>query len=178
MGLQTQAMKLDRVQSVQYLGMWLDDKLSWHEHVNQTCASLIKYAGIFNHIKNFVSVEIARELYLAFVYLRIQYGIGIYGNCAKEMLSKLQVMQNKLLELHLKYHRRTSTHFLHHVMLISQLNDMHIVKVLSFVNECRSGRIPNIFLDYYKVRETGLDLRNNRTLDIPWARNQSGSKPL
>ena len=71
----------------------------------------------------------------------------------------------------------TDTHlriFLHHVMSILQLSDMHIVQVLSFVNECRSGRIPDIFLDYYKVRETRLELRNNRTLDIPWARPDLG----
>ena len=37
-GLQTQAMKIDRVQSVQYLGMLLIEKLYWHEHVTQTCA--------------------------------------------------------------------------------------------------------------------------------------------
>ena len=173
-GLQPQAMKIDRVQSVQYLGMLLDEKLYWHEHVTQTCASLIKYFGIFNHIKNFVSVKIARQLYFAFVYSRIQYGIEIYGNCAKETLSKLQVMQNKLLKLLLKYDRRTPTNFLHHVLSILQLNDMHMVKVLSFVNECRSGRIPDIFLDYYKVRETERELKNNRTLDIPWARTDLG----
>ena len=91
-------MEIDRVQSLQYLGMLLDKKLYWHEHVTQTCVSLIKYFGIFNHIKNFVSVKIARQLYFAFMYSRIQYGIEIYGNCAKETLSKLQVMQNKLLK--------------------------------------------------------------------------------
>ena len=74
----------------------------------------------------------------------------------------------------MKYDRRSPTVFLHHVMSILQINDMHIVKVLSFVNECRSGRIPDIVLDYYKVRETGLELRNIRTLDIPWAKTHLG----
>ena len=83
-------------------------------------------------------------------------------------------MQNKLLKLLLKYDRRTSTNCLHHEMSILQLNDMHTVKVLSFVNECRSCRIPAIFFDYYKVRETRRELRNNRTLDIPWARTDLG----
>ena len=53
-GLQTKAIKFDRVQSVQYLGMLLDETLYWHEHANPTCASLIKYFGIFNHVKNVV----------------------------------------------------------------------------------------------------------------------------
>ena len=60
--------------------------------------------------------------------------------------------------------------FLHRKMSISQHNAMHVVKVLLFVNECRLGRIPDISIDYYKVRKTGLEIRNNRNLDIPWAR--------
>ena len=55
-------------------------------------------------------------------------------------------------------------------MSILQLNDIHIVEVLSFVNECRSGRIPDIYLDHDKVREIGLELRNNLTLNISRAR--------
>ena len=72
------------------------------------------------------------------------------------------------------FDRRTPTNFLHHVMSILQLNDKHIVKVLSFVNECRSDKIPDIFLDYYKVRETGQEIRNNRKLDILWTRTDLG----
>ena len=73
--IQTEVMQINRVESVQYLGMLLDEKLYWHEHVDQICASLVKYFGIFNHIKNFVSKRIARQLYFAFIYYRIQYGI-------------------------------------------------------------------------------------------------------
>ena len=91
--LQTQAMKIGRVQSVQYLGMLLDENLYWHEHVNQTCASLIKYSGIFDHIKNFVSVKIAKHLYFAFLHSRILYGVAINENCAKGTFYKLRVMQ-------------------------------------------------------------------------------------
>ena len=74
----------------------------------------------------------------------------------------------------MKYDRRTPTIFLHQILSILQLHDIHVVKVLSFVNECRSGRIPNIFLDYYQVRETEHELRNNRTLDILWANTDLG----
>ena len=34
---------------------------------------------------------------------------------------------------------------------------MHTAKILSFVNERRSGRVPDIFVNYYKIRETGLE---------------------
>ena len=172
--IQTEVMQINRVESVQYLGMLLDEKLYWHEHVDQICASLVKYFGIFNHIKNFVSKRIARQLYFAFIYSRIQYGIETYGTCAKETLAKVQIMQNKLLKLLLKWDRRTPTDLVHYHLSILKINDMHTAKILSFVNECRSGRVPDIFVNYYKIRETGLNLRDRSSLDIPWARTDMG----
>ena len=112
--IQTEVMQINRVESVQYLGMLLDEKLYWHEHVDQICASLVKYFGIFNHIKNFVSKRIARQLYFVFIYSRIQYGIETYGTCAKETLAKVQIMQNELLKLLLKWERRTPTDLVHY----------------------------------------------------------------
>ena len=149
-------------------------RLYWHDHVDQICASLVKYFGIFNHIKNFVSLRISKQLYYAFIYSRIQYGIEAYGSCAKESLSKLQIMQNKLLKLLLKWDRRTPTDLVHQRLSILKIDDVHIAKVLSFVNECRSCRVPEMFVNYYKTRETGLNLRNRSSLDIPWARTDLG----
>ena len=158
--IQTDVMQITRVKSVQYLGMSLDQNLYWHDHVNHICASLVKYFGVFNHIKNFVSWWISKQLYYAFVYSRIQYGIQVYGSCSKESLSKLQIMQNKLLKLLLKWDRRTPTDLVHQRLSILKIDDVRIAKVLSFVNECRSCRVPEMFVNYYKIRETGLHLRN------------------
>ena len=66
--------------------MLLDENLYWHDHVDQICVSLVKYFGIFNHVKNFASLRITRQLYYAFDYSQIQYGIEAYGSCAKETL--------------------------------------------------------------------------------------------
>ena len=170
----TEAMQINRVKSVQYLGMLLDENLYWHEHIDQTCASLVKFFGIFNHVKHFVSLRIARQLYFAFIYSRIQYGIEAYGSCAKETISKLQIIQNKLLKLLLKWDRRTPTDFVHHRLSILKVSDVHSAKILSFVNECRSRRVPDIFVEYFRTRETGLNLRNKSSLDIPWARTNMG----
>ena len=100
--------------------------------------------------------------------------IEAYGSCAKETLSKLQITQNKLLKLLLKWDRRTPTDLVHQQLSILKIDDVHIAKVLSFVNECRSCRVPEMFVNYYDIRETGLNLRHRSSLDIPWARTDLG----
>ena len=131
--------------------------------------------GIFNHVKHFVSKRIARQLYFSFIYSRINYGIEVYGSCADEHLSKLQVMQNKLLKLLLKLDCRTSTSLLHHNMTLLKIADIHTVNILSFVNECGAGRNPDIFKNYFTVREATYDFRHKDRLFVPLARTELGS---
>ena len=57
------------MQSIQYIGMLLDDKLYWQEHVNQTCVSLIKYFGICNHIDDLC---IGKDIEATFLHLYIR----------------------------------------------------------------------------------------------------------
>ena len=52
---------IKRVNHTKYLGMLIDENLNWHEHVNFLCKSLVKYFGIFNKIKNFVTAKTARQ---------------------------------------------------------------------------------------------------------------------
>ena len=56
----------------------------YNEHFQSICNSFLKYFGIFDHIKHKVNKKTARQLYFAFVFSRIKYGIEIYGNCSEK----------------------------------------------------------------------------------------------
>ena len=51
---------IKRVTEIKYLGLVLDEKLIYNEHVQSISNSLIKYSGIFNHIKYKVNYKTAR----------------------------------------------------------------------------------------------------------------------
>ena len=68
------------VKTLRYLGVYFDDTSKWNGHVDYVCNSLIKYFGIFNHIKNKVTKPIMRQLYYAFIYSKTKYAIEVYGN--------------------------------------------------------------------------------------------------
>ena len=96
--LHTDVMNIDRVEAMKYLGVTLDEK-TWQEQVSSVCSSLVQFFGIFNHIKLFVFRKIAKQIYFACIYSKIRYAIEIFGSCSKELISRLQIMQNKLLKL-------------------------------------------------------------------------------
>ena len=156
------------------LEVWSYMKATEHGYAEYVYNSLVKYFGIFNHVKTIISKKIARQLYFAFIHSRIRYGIEIVGDCANEYLQKLQVIQNKLLKLLLNFDRRMSTNDLHQQLSLLKVVDIHTVNVLSFVDECRSGRCPTLFSSYYHVREAEYELRQNDRLHVSMARTNTG----
>ena len=169
---------IKRVTEIKYLWLVLYEKLNYNEHVQSISNSLIKYFGIFNHIKYKVNDKTARQLYFAFVCSQLKYGIEIYGNCSERNIDKLQTMHNKLLRLLLHSDRLTPTNKLHRHMNILKISDLYKCSVLSFVNDTQLGKCPEIFENYFEKKHSNYDLRQKRQLVIPTARLALGDRAL
>ena len=148
------------VSSVKYLGLIFDESLTWNEHVNSLCNSLLKYFGIFNQVKHFINKRLARQIYFAFIYSRIRYGIETYGSCSEKLINKIQIIQNKLMKMLLGLNPRTSTNRLHMYMNVLKVKDLYKVNILDFVNSCITGKCPDSFNNYFIERESNYNIRN------------------
>ena len=165
---------IKRVSSAKYLGVIFDEQLMWTDHVSFVCKSLLKFFGIFNNIKHIVSKNIARQLYFAFIYSRIAYGLEIYGNCSQHNLQKIQIIQSKLLKLLLSKDPRTSTNELHKYMNILKVKDIQTVNIIYFVRNCLTQNCPDLFFDYYTNRISPYAIRN-MGLNVIRSRTQLGA---
>ena len=172
--IETEFMTIMRVKSFKYLGLTLDETLNWNEHVNELCKSLIKYFVIFNHIKYKITPVVVRQLYYAFIYSRIKYGIELYGSSSASNMNKVQVIQNKLLKMVLKLDRLMPTNDLHKNIKILKIDDIHKCNTLGLVNEMVSDRCPAIFRNYFEIKENSYDLRTRDQLTIPLTRLNLG----
>ena len=127
--IKTGVMDVIRVKTFQYLGVYFDETLKLNEHVDYVCNSLIKYFGIFNHMKNNATKPIVGQLYYAFIYSKIKYGIEAYGNTSAKNIYRIQVILNKLLKLILRWDRQTSTNFVHSDLKILKVQDIYNYKI-------------------------------------------------
>ena len=80
---------LKQVQSVKYLGVIIDDNLSWKDHIKSVCNNLIKYIGIFYKIRYKLPFYCLKNLYFSTVFPIILYGIEIYGNTFSSLTSMI-----------------------------------------------------------------------------------------
>ena len=141
------------------MGLTLDETLRLNEHVECLGKSLIKeFVCFFNKLKYRVTNKLVRELYHAFIYSRIKYGIEVYGNCSAQNINTIQVTQNKLLKLMLHIDRRTPTDEIHKTMNILKVKDIYEGTVLSCVNIIMMKMCPSSFELNLKKRQNNYDV--------------------
>ena len=97
--LQVLGSKLERSVAAKYLGVTLDDKLTWKQHIDTLTAKLSKTIAAFKIVKNYVNVEQKRSLYFAYIFSRIQYGIELFSSSKKKDLKQVQTKQNRALKV-------------------------------------------------------------------------------
>ena len=148
----------------------MDVILHRSEHVNYLCSSLVKYFGIFNHMKYKIASKLSRGLYYAFIYSKIKYGIEVYGSCRNVNINIVQIRINKLMKLLLILDHKTATNELHGDMNISKASDIYQSNILNFVNEILAGRCPESFQHYSQYKRETYDMRHKHQLQIPSSR--------
>ncbi len=86
--------------TVKWLGIWLDSKLNFKEHVEKKVAQATR---IFHQIKRLsntergLSFQAIRQLYIACITSIADYRVPIWWNNQKHLLEKFQRLQNTAL---------------------------------------------------------------------------------
>ena len=169
---------IQRVQSAKYLGVILDDKLNWNEHIENVLNNIVKYLNCFKYIRKHIPTNCARILYYSFIYPRISYGIEIYGKTSKLNINKLQIMQNKCLKILLNLHPRTSTNYVHKLANVLKVSDISEYVTINFVHRQLNGNLPPIYNNYF-VRNSQIHhyaTRQSSHLYLPQPNSQHGHK--
>ena len=85
--------QIKRVLKTDYLGLIIDDKLSWEEYIKILSKISSAIAAIKN--VNFLPQETLVTLYYNLVESRLRYYNTVWGNCGTLLKRKLQTLQNR-----------------------------------------------------------------------------------
>ena len=84
---------------IQYLGVFIDNKLTWKNHIHSVIEKLCIAKGILSKLRHYVPVYILRNVYFGIVSSHLQYGITAWGNAAAKFIDKLQIQQNYIMKI-------------------------------------------------------------------------------
>ena len=145
---------INRVKSVKYLGLLIDESLKWNYHVNEVCNSIKKLFPIFYNIRQYINLKHARSIYYSMIYSKVKYAIIAYGQTSQENINKIQILQNKLMKVLTKKNYRFSTNCLHNELDIIKVNDIINQEIVTFVHGYVNHKLPSVFDNYFIHRHS------------------------
>jgi len=90
---------LQQVDSIKYLGLFIDSNLKWKTHINELCKKLRFVLIKFRILKNRIHKSFLITLYHSWFNSLLNYGIIVWGGEYKSNLFPLISIQNKFIKL-------------------------------------------------------------------------------
>ena len=147
--------ELRQSDDIKYLGIKLDNNLTWENHVHKVKSDIIKYTSMFSKLRHFIPKPCLMSLYDSLVLSKISYAFEVYGLTSQKYIKDLQVLQNRILRiLHFK-DNRYSTNAIHKESNILKLTDLYEFKIIKFMHNVHynNAKLPSVFREYYKTNE-------------------------
>ena len=178
--LEHEGFQIKRVDHAMYLGLALDDKLLWNYHIDILTSKLVKYASAFKVISRLVPTQSKKQLYYAYVYSQLQYGIEVYGHTTNQNIKTVQTMQNRILKILFHKDWYTPTDTLHKELGLLKVCDIFKLKVNQFVHKHKLGQLPKVFDNYFtdNINIHSHNTRQASKLHLPRAHTNSGQQTI
>lgn len=163
---------ITKVASTKFLGVVIDYKLCWSEHIHYIKSKISKGIGILCKARKVLTRSTLLSLYYCFVYPYFTYCIEVWGRASEIYISSLVKLQKKILRIiqSASYRAHTAPIFLQ--LKILQLNKVYIYSVTMFMFKFFKGLLPNIFNDMF-IRNTdthNYSTRQSNHLHVPFSK--------
>ena len=90
---------LNKSRVVKYLGIIIDEKLSWSDHIESLEKKLSTACALICKLRYYVDQKCLLKYYYAHVYSYLQYAILAWGSASKSVLSKINVLHRRVVRL-------------------------------------------------------------------------------
>ena len=95
LNLNLRGSSIENVESFKYLGVLLDERLTWDQHVDFLCKKVSKRLGVLRRASEFLDIPSRKLLYYALILPIFDYCDVVWGNCSITLSNRTQVLQNR-----------------------------------------------------------------------------------
>ena len=158
-----------------YLGVVLDNKLLFRNHINTLERKIARSIGIIAKLRHYVTISILRKLYFASIHPHLLYGAIVWMSIYKSYLNKLTSLQNRALRLitnnitHNQHPARTPS--LYKQLKILKVADLYSYQVAFFMHKFSNNTLPSSFSKYFlkskEVHKLGTRQNVSSNFNVP-----------
>ena len=134
---------------IRYLGLIMDERLTWKHHITELSKKLNKSIGIIFKMKKLCPQRVLMSLYYSLVHSYLNYGACVWGNAAEIHTNKIRVLHKKVIRLiaNVEYNDHSSPLFKEHKIL--KFDDILNMQLACLMFDYDHGNLPKCLNTYF-----------------------------
>ena len=168
--LYLQNKRLVEVEQHKHLGLTLNNKLTWEDHISRVCTEAGKRLSVIKRLPSNITPFTKLQLYKTFVRPVLEYGSVIFDNCSNNSSEAMESVQRQAAIAATRAYKNTSNTYLLPECGLESLQDRRTKAKLTLMFKIRRGKTP----DYLRIllpKDVGenqaYNLRNSQNIRLP-----------
>ena len=141
--------EIDRVYKTKFLGVIIDHKITWKEHVTYVSGKMSRSIGILIKARNCLIKHAMMTLYYSFIYPYMTYCNNVWGSTYKSNTERVYNIQKRALRIMFNLGKRESVIPVFTEMRILKFPDINVYLTSRFMFRYHCELVPGIFHGYF-----------------------------
>ena len=158
-----------RVEHAKSLGLIIDDRLSWSNHIKELCRKISSAIGALRRIRSLISQSTAVQIYNALIQPHFDYCAPVWDGLSSYLCEKLQKLQTgRAARVILQANCEVNSSLLLETLKWDQLSLRRRKQKAIMMFKSLNGLAPVYLHDLFSEQHTDYDLRDSfRKLNLP-----------
>ena len=140
---------IKRVKFVKFLGLLLDERLSWKYHLSELTKKLARTCGMFFKIRNLLPLDVLICLYNALFLSFLQYGLIVWGQAYASYIDPIFKLQKKAIRAISFQPRMSPSLPIFNDLKLLKLSEIFELRLSTFVFDSVKKTSPSCFHDFF-----------------------------
>jgi hypothetical protein len=133
--------QIERVNEFNFLGLTLDQHMTWNAHVQKVSNKISKTIGVMNRLKRYLPLSVLRTLYNSLILPHLQYSLLAWGTKSCRLF-KLQKRAIRLISSS-KYNAHAEPIF--KKLNLLKIEDLYKLKIMKLYYNYTNRKLPKYF---------------------------------
>jgi hypothetical protein len=140
---------IPQVTSVKFLGVYLDQHVTWNTHIEQISRKIAKNIGILSRISYQLPSNILLTLYYSMIYPYLAYCNMIWASNYDSRLNRLLILQKRAIRIITRspYNFHTDQLFSH--LCILRVKEIKLFQTSEFMHRYKFNALPSSYINFF-----------------------------
>jgi hypothetical protein len=141
---------IPQVSNVKFLGVMVDQHLTWSDHIKLIATKIGKNVGIISRLAYILPTKIRLSLYYTLVHPYLSYCNFIWASNYKSRIQRLIILQKRVIRIIMGSPFNSHTHLLFKQLNILTLEQITQLQISEFMHRYNFNTLPFEFKNYFK----------------------------